>query len=131
MANQRKGMDRRLLEFIERRLLLCERDDGETRLVAYLATSKDRTFIGFQNWPDGEAYTSCTFIPRPVRRSQKNGSQWKVGPWTLRYISNTKDADNDAAMAAIRVLRYETENKVDFDGLMDKAEEVLAKHEFD
>jgi hypothetical protein len=34
-------------------------------------------------------------------------------------------------MAAIRVLRYETENKVDFDGLMDKAEEVLAKHEFD
>lgn len=127
----RKGIDRRLLDLIKRRFVLCEREDGVQRLVAFLATSKDRTFIGFESWPNGEGYTSCTFEPRPVRRAQQQAGKWKVGRWTLRPLSYTAEEDNDTCQASIDLSIFEAENKRDFDGLMDMAEQVLADHVFD
>ena len=132
MVKQRNGIDRSLLERIHNRLILCERDDGERRLVAYLATSKDRTFIGFESWPDGEGYTSCTFVPSPLRRaSDASGvKRYRVGQWVLRQVRLMSDEDYGPMTAGTDVAMYEAKHKVDFDANMDIAEELLAGHRF-
>jgi len=132
MVKQRNGIERSLLERIHSRLILCERDDGERRLVAYLATSKDRTFIGFENWPDGEGYTSCIFVPNPIRRVIDAGGikKYRVGPWVLRPVRLMADEDYGPMAAGTDVAMYEAKNKVDFDANMDIAEALLAKHRF-
>ena len=130
MVKQRNGIDRSLLERIHSRLILCERDDGERRLVAYLATSKDRTFIGFENWPDGEGYTSCTFEPKPLRRTQQRPNRYRVGRWVIRQVRITAREDYGPMTAGTDVAMYEAKHKVDFDANMDLAENILAKHRF-
>lgn len=124
MARPRPNLDDRLWIALNNRMLMCERKDGEHRLVAYVATSSKGTFLGFANWPDGEAYTSCTFDGQPLKR---DGAGWRCGPWHLRAVTAT---DDEEILEGYKVYEYEKANSINFDARMDEAERVLEQHQF-
>lgn len=124
MARPRANLDDRLVTALENRMLMCERRDGEHRLLTYVATSSRGTFLAFANWPEGEPYTSCTFDTQQIKR---DGEGWRCGPWHLRTVSYK---DDDEILDGFKVYEYDKANSVNFDARMDDAERVLAEHPF-